>query len=108
MRKCKITVLREVMFEDLMAEYSSFPEPAPCPVMKEGDVFYTTGPFGNECPEGFCAMAWQAICLQATTLAGGGKVFGMDDVHIACCNDGMRPVIYKLEAYDDGIEPPRP
>lgn len=41
-------------------------------------------------------MAWQAICLQATTLAGGGLVFGHDKVHIACCNDGVRPVIFKF------------
>jgi len=35
-------------------------------------------------------------------LAGGGKVFGHDDVHIACCNDGVRPVVFRLEAIDDG------
>lgn len=31
----------------------------------------------------------------------GGKVFGYDLVHIACCNDGVRPVIFRLEAYED-------
>jgi uncharacterized repeat protein (TIGR04076 family) len=36
----------------------------------------------------------------ASTLAGGGKVFGMD-YNIACCNDGIRPVILKLEAIDE-------
>ena len=30
----------------------------------------------------FCAMAWQAVCMQATTLVGGGKVFGHDEVHV--------------------------
>lgn len=50
-------------------------------------------------------MAWQAICLQATTLAGGGLVFDHDAVHIACCNDGVRPVIFKLEAYEDDEAP---
>ena len=47
----------------------------------------------------------QAVCLQATTLAGGGKVFGHDEVHIACCNDGVRPVIFQLEGYVDDEEP---
>jgi uncharacterized repeat protein (TIGR04076 family) len=36
----------------------------------------------------------------ACTLAGGGKVFG-EDFNIACCNDGIRPVILKLEAVDE-------
>ena len=105
MKKCKITVLRRECYTDLAAEYAPFPDYSPCQMMKEGDVFYTSGPFGNECPKDFCAMAWQAICLQATTLAGGGKVFGMDDVHIACCNDGLRPVIFRLERYEDDEEP---
>lgn len=105
MQKCKITVLRREFYPDLAKEYIPFPDFGPCDMMKEGDVFITTGPFGNECPKGFCAMAWQAICLQATTLAGGGKVFGHDEVHIACCNDGVRPVIFRLEGYVDDEEP---
>ena len=43
----------------------------------------------------------QAICIQACTLAGGGKVFGHDEIHIAYCNDGMRPVVFRLEAIED-------
>ncbi len=101
MKRCKITVLKREFNQDLADKYIPFPDFGPCELMKEGDVFYTGGPFGNEMPEGFCAMAWQAINLQATTLAGGGKVFGQDLVHIACCNDGVRPVIFKLEAYED-------
>ncbi|MCC8051671.1 MAG: TIGR04076 family protein [Clostridiales bacterium] len=65
----------------------------------------TSGQFGNKCSKGFCAMAWQAVCLQATTLADGGMVFGHDLIHIACCNDGVRPVIFRLEPYEDDEEP---
>lgn len=101
MKKCKITVLKREFYPELAREYIHFPEFNACEMMKEGDIFLTSGPFGNECPKGFCAMAWQAICLQATTLAGGGKVFGYDLVHIACCNDGVRPVIFRLEAFED-------
>lgn len=101
MKKCKITVLKREFYPELAKEYSVFPDSGPCDVMKEGDVFITGGLFGNEMPKDFCAMAWQSICLQATTLAGGGKVFGHDLVHIACCNDGLRPVVFKLEAYED-------
>ena len=72
MKKCKITVLKREFYPDLAREYIPFPDFGPCDMMKEGDVFVTSGHFGNEMPRGFCAMAWQAICLQATTLAGGG------------------------------------
>ena len=101
MQKCKITVLKREFYKDLADQYVPFPDFGPCDRMKEGDVFITGGPFGSECPKGFCDMAWMAIYLQATTLAGGGKVFGLDDVHIACCNDGIRPVVFRLESYVD-------
>ena len=101
MQKCKITVLKRNFFPELAKEYIPIHDFGPCEMMKEGDVFLTSGPFGNECPKGFCQMAWQAICTQAATLAGGGKVFGHDEVHIACCNDGVRPVILRLEGYMD-------
>lgn len=108
MKKCKITVLKRTFYPELAKEYIPFDDFGPCDQMKEGDVFVTGGIFGNECPQGFCAMAWQAVSLQATTLAGGGKVFGHDEVHIACCNDGVRPVIFRLEGIDDGTASPFP
>ncbi len=101
MKKRKISVLRRTFQADLAEEYIPMPDFGPCEMMCEGDAFITGGPFGNECPEGFCAMAWQSISLQATTLAGGGLVFGHDAVHIACCNDGVRLVIFRLEAIED-------
>ena len=101
MQKCKITVLKRNFYQDLADEYIPLEGFGPCEMMEEGDVFITRGVFGNECPEGFCQMAWQAICIQASTLAGGGKVFGHDEVHIACCNDGVRPVVFRLEGYAD-------
>ncbi len=99
MTKCKITVLKTALFEDLRDEYMP-PDFGTCPVMKEGDVFVTAGKFGVGKPEGFCDFAWRAVEVYASTLAGGGKVFGQD-ANIACCNDGVRPVILKLERFDD-------
>ena len=98
MKKCRITVLKRTLFEDLRDEYFT-KDFGLCPAMKGGDVFTTGGMFGNSKPEGFCEYAWQAIQNIACTLAGGGKVFG-EDYNIACCNDGVRPVIMKLEAVD--------
>jgi len=99
MKKCRITVLKTMLLEDLRDEYMPA-DFGTCPVMKEGDVFLTGGLFGNSKPERFCEYAWQAIQTMASTLAGGGKVFGLD-YNIACCNDGIRPVILKLEAVDE-------
>jgi uncharacterized repeat protein (TIGR04076 family) len=99
MKKCRITVLRTALFEDLRDSYM-MPDFGTCPAMKEGDVFVTGGLFGNSKPEGFCEYAWQAVQTMASTLAGGGKVFG-EDWNIACCNDGIRPVILKLEAAEE-------
>ena len=65
-------------------------------------VFFASsgGLFGNSMPTGFCEYAWQAIQNLACTLAGGGKVFGAN-FNIACCNDGIRPVIFRLEAVEE-------
>ena len=98
MKKCKITVLKTAIFEDLRDEY--IPDFGLCPVFKEGQVFTTGGKFGNSKPEEFCEYAWQAMQIIACTLAGGGKVFG-EYFNIACCNDGIRPVIFKLEAVEE-------
>ena len=94
MTKCRITVIKTPLFEDLRDEYMS-PDFGLCPEMKEGDVYTTGGKFGNSMPEGFCEYAWQAVQNIACTLAGGGKVFGRTN-NIACCNDGIRPVVLKL------------
>ena len=98
MKKCRITVLKTALFEDLRDEYMSAGF-GPCPVIREGQVYVTGGKFGNSMPDGFCEYAWQAVQIIATTLAAGGKVFG-EDYNIACCNDGIRPVILKLETVD--------
>lgn len=101
MTKCKITVLKTTLFEDLAEQYAHEPEVGTCPVFKEGQTFITGGIFGNDIPKGFCHMAWQALVMPVNVLIGGGKVLGIDDTHIACCTDGIRPVIFKLERYNE-------
>ena len=104
MRKCKITVLKTLLFEELSARYGDHPVTEKCPVFKEGQTFITGGIFGNEMPEGFCAMAWQALVMPVNVLVGGGKVLGLDERHIACCADGVRPAIFLLERVEDREE----
>ena len=102
MKKCKITVLKRNFDEELAKEYGVEGLTA-CPMLKVGQVFYADW----ECPEGFCNEAWKAIYQYVFTLAHGGaakELFYYGDwirkpgVAICSCNDGLRPVIFKIEA----------
>lgn len=94
---CKITVLKTSLFKDLANQFIDDPNYGPCPALQEGQVFYTTGIFGNEMPEGFCAQAWNSLVMPVNVLIGGGKVLGFDSKHVACCADGFRPTVFLLE-----------
>lgn len=108
MNKVKITVLRTTLNEDLAEEYGAEGLTA-CPMMKEGQVFYAD----YAKPEGLCDEAWKAIYQYVFALAHGtgGDLFYYGDwirvpgVAICSCNDGLRPVIFKLEATDQTAEP---
>ena len=85
MKKVKITVLKTMLNEDLAKEY------------------------GIAKPKGFCDEAWKAIYQYVFALAHGADkgLFYYGDwikepgVAIVSCNDGLRPVIMKLEATDE-------
>ncbi|WP_288268795.1 TIGR04076 family protein [uncultured Methanobrevibacter sp.] len=78
-------------------------------MLDEDDVFY--GDYAK--PEGFCDEAWKAIYQYVFALSHGAgeDLFYYDDwirkpgVAIVCCNDGLRPVIFKLEKTDIESEP---
>ena len=103
MKKVKITVLKTTFDKELAKEYGADGLTA-CPMLKEGQVFY--GDYAK--PEGFCDEAWKAIYQYVFALSHGasGDVFYYGDwirkpgVAICSCNDGLRPVIFKLEATD--------
>lgn len=105
MKKVKITVLRRSLNDELAREYGVDALEA-CSALKEGDVFYS----GLGKPEGFCDGAWHAIYPYVFALANGANTFWFRDswmrkegMAIACCNDGLRPVFFKLEATDEEI-----
>lgn len=103
MRQVRITVLRKLYLEDLAREYGAENLPT-CPMLREGEVFYAD----YAKPEGFCDEAWKAIYQYVFALAHGSgeQLFYYGDwirkpgVAICSCNDGLRPVIFKLEATD--------
>ena len=101
MRKEKITVLKTTLDKELAREYGAEGLTA-WPMMKEGQVFYA----GYAKPEGLCDEAWKAIYQYVFALAhgAGNELFYYGDwirkpgVAICSCNDGLRPVIFKLES----------
>jgi uncharacterized repeat protein (TIGR04076 family) len=102
MKKCKITVVKTMFNEDLAKEYAS-PTLGKCFMHKEGDVFYSNG---WQKPEGLCDNAWKSMLEYVMTLSHGGKKFYKnwlkdDYMAIIACNDGIRPVIFKIEVTEE-------
>ncbi|NLK88218.1 MAG: TIGR04076 family protein [Clostridiaceae bacterium] len=101
MKKVRITVMRQTVYQDLIDEYEN-PIQDPCG-MKEGQVFTANG---WEKPEGMCDSAWESMSAFVMTLAYGGE-----DIYngwmknkrsaMISCNDGFRPVSFLIEALDE-------
>lgn len=75
----------------------------PCPFHKPGDVFICQD--GSQ-PQGLCGEAWHAIGKYAFAFASGGDGFWPGwiekrNVSINSCNDGLRPVIFKIEPMEE-------
>ena len=104
MRKVRITILKTTFDKELAAEYGAEGLTA-CPMMKEGQVFMAD----YAKPAGFCDEAWKAIYQYVFALAHGSgeEVFYFGDwirkpgVAVCSCNDGIRPVIFKLESTEE-------
>lgn len=104
MKKVKITVLKTTLDKELAEQYG-VEGLTSCPMMKTGQIFYAD----YAKPNGFCDEAWKTIYQYVFALAHGAEkdVFYFGDwikepgVAICSCNDGLRPVIFKLEATDE-------
>jgi uncharacterized repeat protein (TIGR04076 family) len=104
--KCKITVLRRELYEDLQAEYFTDSNSGKCNTFLEGQEFIIDDNNYWQMFNGqFCANAWDAIGKYVyAAIQGGSLLRGMtkdERVMIACCNNGTRPVIFKLERMDE-------
>ena len=107
MNKVKITVLQTTLNKELADQYG-IEGLSTCPFHKEGQVFYADYAKPND----LCDEAWKAIYQYVFALAhgAGNELFYYGDwirkpgVAICSCNDGLRPVIFKLEATDEEAE----
>ena len=107
--ECKITVLETKVFPELQEKYLADPKSGPCPCFKVGDTFLLKrtpqqDDFYHLMNGKFCGEAWDAISRYVyTALQGGSIMHGWTNderMMIACCNDGTRPVIFKIERID--------
>ncbi len=107
--KCKLTVIDKKVFGDLQEKYLADPKSGACPFYEVGaeylferygdeDTFWTQGK-GTHCSE-----AWDCFSRYVYTALQGGSIMRgwTNDEHmmIACCNDGTRPVIFRIERLD--------
>ena len=93
----RITVLKRFDTKEVFknppvkAKYSG-----PCPVFKEGQVFHVD----DTMPSDFCPYAWDAMFPNILTLRSNGNFsewYEEPGVAVACCPDGLRPVVFKIE-----------
>ena len=104
--KCKITVLRREYYQDLADNYLADPNVGKCQFFKEGQVFIVDNENYYRMMNGvFCSEAWDAISHYIYSAINGGSIMrgwtNDEKMMIACCNDGVRPVIFKLERIDE-------
>ncbi len=107
--ECKITVLETKVFQELQEKYPVNPKSGACPFFRLGDEFVLKrtpqqDDFYHLMNGKFCGEAWDAISRYVyTALQGGSIMHGWTNderMMIACCNDGTRPVIFKIERID--------
>jgi uncharacterized repeat protein (TIGR04076 family) len=106
MAKVKITVVERTLNREICEEYGSehFLEGGgcnPCTRFEDGQEFVLQR---LDKPEEFCSWAWADIHREIRTVAMGGGMEGYvnaPQTMIACCTDGMKPVVFKIERIND-------
>lgn len=125
--KVRVTILDKKCYPELQRRYCKDPNAGPCPCYNVGDEFIfmrdgdrddywhlglntlvkTTGnpdtvAGGPKMP--FCSELWDAISRYIYAGLQGGSIMkgwmDKENTMVACCNDGTRPVILKIERID--------
>lgn len=102
MKRVRITVLKKEFYRDFAERFlTDGIEVGSCPLLTEGELFIYEG--GAEMPKGFCPWAWIDIYRGVNALSAGATYVpwnNKEGLQILCCSDGVRPVIFSLEAID--------
>ena len=103
MARCKITVLKRTINQDLIDEYmvDEYRGTGPCEYFRDGQEFIIEDHV--EVPEGFCASAWADIRKDIFSVATGSNMpwIRQAGTTIAGCTDWFRPVIFKVERMEN-------
>lgn len=103
MSKVRITVLKRCFYEEYAEAYlTEGKDVGPCPLLKEGETFIFEG--SAVMPDGFCPWAWIDIYRGVSALSAGATHTpwnNRDGISVLCCTDGIRPVVFLLEALND-------
>lgn len=107
--KCRVEVIDKKLYRDYQEKYLADPESGVCPFYEIGQVFVferygKRDDFWTEGNGAHCAEAWDCISRYIYTALQGGSIMrnwtNSEKMMIACCNDGTRPVIFKIERID--------
>ena len=113
--RVKVTVLDKKLFPELQAQYCAVPNSGKCPCFNVGDeyVFYRNNERDDYWHMGTGTLIKSGKPDEGVLLSPGTQHCGTDQggaimhgwtnddkVMIACCNDGTRPVIFKIERID--------
>ena len=102
MRPIRITVLQTSFNETLAEQYGK--GLSVCELHKPGQVFLSNG---WQKPDGLCDSAWKCMESFVFALSHGdcdffaGTWLKDRNTAIVSCNDGLRPVIFKIEPIDE-------
>ena len=104
--KCKITVLRRNVNQELIEEYleDKYKSIGACECFQEGQEFVLESEADfQQVPQNFCDWAWADIRKDIFTVASGGNMPGMKQkgILITGCTDWFRPVIFKVERIEN-------
>ena len=103
MKKVRIVVLKKLFYEELADRYLSEGRAVgPCPLLQEGDTFLFEG--SAVMPQGFCPWAWIDIYRGVNALSAGASYApwnNRDGLQVLCCTDGVRPVVFLVEAVEE-------
>jgi uncharacterized repeat protein (TIGR04076 family) len=104
--KCKITVIKRTLNQDLIDEYleDAYRNIGPCDRFQDSQEFIIQGETAlAQPPKNFCAWAWADIRKDILTIAVGGDMPGLKQggTVISGCTDWFRPVIFKIERLNE-------
>ena len=102
-RKVKITVLKKDFHPELAEQFlTEGAAVGPCSLLEVGDTFIFEG--NAKMPENFCPWAWIDIYQSVNAIFSGSSFTPwnrQEGQTIVCCTDGIRPVIFEIQAIND-------